>query len=89
MNSYFLHSAEANIEAGGFQIGKAIVGNGASGDSDCSSYVGKAATGRSDGCTHDHCTEAKNKARANLRLGVSAQCHKYISSTAPCEKFHC
>ena len=73
---------EANIEAGGFQIGEAKVGNGANSDSKCKHYVGKTATGRYDSCDHQGCTEAKNKANANLRLGVKNEYQKFITSTS-------
>ena len=80
---------EADIEAGGFQIGTAIVTSRANSNENCKKYVGKKATGRYDSCDHDGCTEAKNNARANLRLGVAAQCQGYITSTSPCKKYHC
>ena len=80
---------EASIEAGGFQIGEAIVGSGANSVSKCTHYVGKKATGRYDSCDHQGCTEAKNKANENLRLGVEKDCRRFITSTAPCKKYHC
>jgi hypothetical protein len=82
-------NTEANIESGGFQIGEATVGSGANADSDCKNYVGKTATGRYDSCDHQGCTEAKNRATANLHLGVVNECRMYISSTKPCKKYHC
>ena len=76
----------------GFQIGRAVVGDGANGDTACRRYVGKAATGRYNGCNHNDCTKAKNNARNNLRNSrglKDADCDQYITSTAPCKKYHC
>ena len=90
-NYALLIQAEADIQ--GFQIGKAVVGSGANKDSKCKPFVGKAATGRYDSCNHDGCTRAKNSGRNNLRnsrgLRNLPQCHKYIESNTPCQKFHC
>lgn len=80
---------EAKVEAGGFQIGEASVGSGANTDPVCKQYVGKKATGRYNSCTHDGCTEAKNKARNNLYLGIPAACNKYVQTFTPCRKYHC
>ena len=72
----------------GYQVGTASVKSNApppcpSGDR------GKSRTGRSNGCTHDHCTEAKNQARENLRNVVHPACYPHISSTSPCRKVNC
>ena len=63
--------------------------SGANSNNGCKKYVGKKATGKYNSCDHDGCTEVKNKARANLRLGVASECQKYITSTTPCVKYHC
>jgi len=47
--------------------------------------VGTAATARSAGCKHDHCSAAKNQAKANLRGQVPTECHKYIHATDTCK----
>ena len=85
----FLPTADANIEAGGFVIGKAIVSGHASTVPACRNFVGKAATGRANGCSHGLCTQAKNNGRANLRRSTPAACHGFISSDDPCNYFHC
>jgi hypothetical protein len=66
------------------QIGTATVSGPAK---DCPAEDrGKSATGRASGNNlHDTCTDAKNIARANLRTQVPAACHKYITSTKPCD----
>ena len=83
------------MESGGFQIGRAVVGTEAKNSPDCKQFIGKAATGRANGCHHDDCTEAKNNARANLRNSRGLRdekyhkCHQYIKSTKPCDVYHC
>ena len=73
-----------NMARKGYQIGTASVRAGAP----CPD-AGARMTGRSNGCTHDHCTAAKKQAVKELIKVVDPSCHDHISATKPCKKVNC